>query len=151
MDISLSTWRLLGLSVATTYIGLGTFALTSPVAASKTFGIYPTKPAPGSNALPTAGGKTPAAHANEDIAAHASAVETSMILLGARDLSIGLAVGKLAYDGKLREAGTLILSGIVLCTVDVWEIFKRRGSAWGSAFAVGAGVWVGIGWGMVQL
>jgi hypothetical protein len=150
MDLAPSTWRLLGLGVSAGYIGLGTFAMTAPVLAAQTFGLYPANPAPGSNANPTRSSTKPAAHANADVANHARAVETSMVLLGARDLAIGLAVGKLAYDARLRETGTLILSGMVLCVVDVYEIFKRRGSGWGTAFAVGAGIWLGIGVGMVQ-
>ncbi|KAJ9608014.1 hypothetical protein H2200_008093 [Cladophialophora chaetospira] len=151
MDLSLSTWRILGLGVAGTYIGLGTFALTAPTKAAQTFGIYPKAPTPGSNAAPTRSSTKPPAHANADIAEHASAVETSMLLLGARDLSIGIALGKFAYDGQLREAGTLLLSGVVIVVVDVYEIFRLRGSGWGTAFAVGAGVWLGIGAGLVQL
>ncbi|EXJ58627.1 hypothetical protein A1O7_06054 [Cladophialophora yegresii CBS 114405] len=150
MDVSPSTWRLLGLGVGASYIGLGAFALTTPALAAQTFGLYPTTPAPGSNANPTRSTTKPAAHANADIANHAQAVETSMVLLGARDLAIGLAVGKLAYDFKLRETGTVVLSGAVLCAVDVYQAFRQRGTGWGSFFAVAAGAWLGIGAGLVQ-
>ena len=151
MELSLPTWRLLGLSVAATYIGLGSMAMLAPPTAAKAFGVYPTTPAPGSNANPTRSSTKPAEHANADVTNHAHAVETSMRLLGARDFSIGLAIGKFAYDGNLREAGTLILSGMVLCAVDVAEIWRLRGSGWGAGFAAGAGIWLGIGAGLVTL
>ncbi|KIW85802.1 hypothetical protein Z517_01194 [Fonsecaea pedrosoi CBS 271.37] len=162
MDFSPSTWRVLGLSVAATYIGLGSFAITFPVAAGKTFGLYPhssssslsgspsTAP-PGTNANPTKSRTSPAEHANADVANHAAAVTTSMALLGARDLSIGLALAKLGADAKLPEMGTVILAGMVLCAVDVYQIWRLRGAGWGAAFAAGAGIWVGIGVGLVQL
>ncbi|ETI22409.1 hypothetical protein G647_06484 [Cladophialophora carrionii CBS 160.54] len=150
MDVSPSTWRLLGLGVSASYIGLGAFAISTPSLCAQAFGLYPTSPAPGSNANPTRSTTKPAAHANTDIANHSQAVETSMVLLGARDLTIGLAVGKLAYDFKLRETGTLLLSGMVLCAVDVYEVFRLRGPKWASVFAVAAGVWLGIGAGLVQ-
>ncbi|KIW95138.1 uncharacterized protein Z519_03722 [Cladophialophora bantiana CBS 173.52] len=159
MDISPSTWRILGLSVATTYIGLGTFALTCPVLAAKGFGLYPhsspstSSPAapPGSNANPTKSSTSPPEHANADVANHAAAVTTSMVLLGARDLSIGIALTKFGVDGKLQDMGTLILAGMVLCAVDVYEIWRLRGPGWGAAFAAGAGMWLGIGFGLVQV
>ncbi|KIW31899.1 uncharacterized protein PV07_03487 [Cladophialophora immunda] len=159
MDLSPSTWRVLGLSVAGTYIGLGTFALTCPVLAGQGFGLYPhssaatssSSAAPGTNANPTKGSTAPPAHANVDVANHAAAVTTSMALLGARDLSIGLALAKFGTDSKLHEMGTLILAGMVLCVVDVYHIWRLRGSGWGAAFAAGAGIWIGIGAGLVQV
>ncbi|OAP60822.1 hypothetical protein AYL99_05824 [Fonsecaea erecta] len=151
MDLSPSTWRVLGLSVAATYIGLGTFAITCPVLAGQGFGLYPRAPAPGTNANPTKSSTTPPAHANADVADHAAAVTTSMALLGARDLSIGLALAKFGADGQLREMGTVILAGMVLCVVDVYQIWRLRGPGWGAAFAAGAGIWVGIGAGLVQV
>jgi len=151
MDFTPSTWRTLGLSVAATYIGLGTFALINPQNAAKTFGIYPPAPVPGSNAAPTRGTTASPSHANADVEAHVNTVSSSMLLLGARDVSMGLAIGKLAYDGKLREAGLVIVSGVVLCVVDVWEIWRLKGKGLGTMFAVGAGIWVGIGAGMAQL
>ncbi|KIX94436.1 uncharacterized protein Z520_09822 [Fonsecaea multimorphosa CBS 102226] len=160
-NISASTWRALGLTVAATYMGLGTFAITCPVLAGKSFGLYPHSSArlgsassaapPGSNANPTKSSTAPPEHANADVANHAAAVTTSMALLGARDLSIGIALAKFGADGKLRDMGTLILSGMVLCVVDVYHIWRLRGPGWGAAFAAGAGLWVGIGVGLVQV
>jgi len=146
MDVSLSpsTWRVLGLWVATSYIGLGTMAITAPVFAAKCFGIYPDLP-------PSSHSPSNAKHqqTDRDKENHADAVSTSMKLLGARDLSIGLALVALDYQGHQRPVGTLILSSFVLCVVDVYEVWKRRGSGWGAAFAAGAAVWMAIGWGIV--
>ncbi|KIX04700.1 uncharacterized protein Z518_05570 [Rhinocladiella mackenziei CBS 650.93] len=140
MELSPSTWRILGLSVTAGYIGLGTFAITQPVLAAQGFGIYPeSTPPPSTNrAFKT------------DKDEHASAVTTSMLLLGARDLTIGLALASFDYQENPRAMGTLILSSFVLCGVDVHEIWKLRGPAWGCAFAVGASIWMAIGYGMIQ-
>lgn len=74
-----------------------------------------------------------------------------MRLLGARDFSIGLALGLLAWDFRLRETGTVILSGMVLCAADIVEIFRRKGVAWGVSFTGGAAIWAVIGVGLVSL
>jgi len=142
MDLSLSpsTWRILGLSVATSYIGLGTMGMVAPVLAAKCFGIYPD----------LSSSSTAKTHqTDQDKDNHANAVATSMKLLGARDLSIGLALVALDYQGDQRAVGTLILGGFVLCVVDIYEVWKRRGLGWGGAFAVGAAVWMAIGSGML--
>ena len=140
MDVSPSTWRVLGLSVAATYIGLGTFAISAPVAAAQGFNLYPkNNSGVSSEKLLTA-----------DKEEHAKAISTSMTLLGARDLSIGIALACLDYQESPRAVGTLILSGMVLCATDVYQIWRLRGPAWGSAFAIGASMWLVIGVGMVQ-
>jgi hypothetical protein len=137
MDLSPSTWRALGLGVATTYLSLGTYALTLPFSAANVFGLYPSSPAGGPKA--------------EGISTtRVSAIDTAMRLLGARDLSIGLAIGVLSYEGRLREAGVVVLSGVVLCVVDVMEIVRLRGMRIGMGFAVGAGIWMGLGVGLYQ-
>ncbi|EXJ82034.1 hypothetical protein A1O1_08102 [Capronia coronata CBS 617.96] len=160
MDLSPSTWRVLGLSVATSYIGLGTFAITCPDLAAKCFGIYPDSSDGSSGISHTA--TTPDRHKGRgtetsknsslptDRDNHAAAVSTSMLLLGARDLSIGIALAWLDYQENPRTMGSVILSGLVLCVVDIYEIWRLRGPGWASIFAAGAGVWIGIGFGLVQ-
>lgn len=140
MELSPSTWRVLGLSVAATYISLGTFAITAPVLAAKCFGIYPDATSPPSTEKVV----------TTDKDSHAKAVTTSMLLLGARDLSIGLALAIFGYQGNLMATGTLILCGMPLCVVDVAEIWRLRGPRWGSAFAAGASIWLLVGYGLVQ-
>jgi len=140
MDLSPSTWRVLGLSVAATYIGLGTNAIAAPVQTAKVFGVYPEG--------------TPSASDDKvyltDKDKHAKAATMSMKLLGVRDVSIGLAIAVFGYQDNQRAMGTVILSGLVLCVVDVYEIWKVRGPGWGSAFAMGAAIWIVIGYGLVQ-
>ncbi|KAK5455172.1 hypothetical protein LTS15_005892 [Exophiala xenobiotica] len=140
MDLSPSTWHALGLSVAASFIGLGTYAIATPVQAAKVFGVYPegTQSRSDNKAYQT------------DKDKHAKAATVSMKLLGARDLSLGLAIASFGYQHNQRAMGTVILSALILCVVDVYEIWKMRGPGWGSAFAVGAAIWIAIGYGLVQ-
>ena len=140
MDFSASTWRVLGLSVAATYIGLGTFAISAPVTAAQRFGLYPQNNS----------GVSSEKLLTTDKEEHGKAIATSMTLLGARDLSIGIALACLDYQEHPRAMGTLILSGMVLCVADVYQIWRLRGPGWGSAFAAGASIWLVIGVKMVQ-
>ena len=142
MSLSPSTWRVLGLSVATSYIGLGTFALTAPTLAAKAFGLYPSFTVSPAASEPTA--------LNKAEASHARSITTSMTLLAVRDFSIGLALFAFDYQRNLHAVGTLILSGVVLCAADVFVIWKQRGSAWGAAFALGASSWMAIGYGLLD-
>jgi hypothetical protein len=144
MDLSHSTWRILGLSVAAGYIGLGSLGFVLPTLAAKNFGLYPA-------AASNDGTTKPRIPLNADVEAHVTSIENSVLLLGARDVSIGLALSKFAHDGQLRETGTLILAGMVLCVADVWQIWRARGAGWGGAFAAGAGIWAVIGLGLVQV
>lgn len=144
MDVSPSTWRVLGLSVAVTYMGLGSFAIAGPVHAGKLFGLYPEDSSPSSTDKPST------IIQETEKAEHADAICSSMTLLGARDLSIGIALAALHYQGGNQKAmGTVILSSMVLCAVDVYEIWRRRGAAWGGAFGAGAAVWAVIGVGLL--
>lgn len=140
-SLSPSTWRLLGLSVATGYIGLGSIGLFAPAFAAQGFGLYPSKAISPAATQPTALNKA------EDL--HARSVETAMTLLAVRDISIGIAL--FAFDSQRlpRAMATLIFSGVVLCVGDVAVIWKNRGSSWGSAFALGAGIWMGIAYGLL--
>ncbi|EXJ77457.1 hypothetical protein A1O3_09683 [Capronia epimyces CBS 606.96] len=162
MSLSPSTWRVLGRSVSTSYISLGIFAITYPVVAAKCFGIYPITDDTALAAKAT-GTATATATGNDnghghdhgnslttDKQRHASAVLTSMRLLGARDLSIGIALAWLDYQEKPQAVGTVILSGLVLCVVDVYEIWRLRGWQWAAVFAAGAGLWMSVGYGLMQ-
>lgn len=154
MDLTPATWRVLGLSVAISYMGLGTFALTAPVLAAKGFGLYPStasrSTAEAPKSVATTATTTTRLTTEDSKETHAAAVTTSMLLLGARDLSIGVALATFWSRDDRRAMGTLILSGMVLCVVDVWEIGRLRGPSWGGAFGVGAAIWMVIGYGLVQ-
>ncbi|KIV95799.1 hypothetical protein PV10_03409 [Exophiala mesophila] len=139
-SLSSSTWRLLGLSVATSYIGLGSIGLLAPGFAAKGFGLYPDKAVSPAASQPTALNKA------EDL--HAHSVETAMSLLAVRDISIGVALFAFDYQRQPRAMATLIFSGVVLCVGDVAVIWKNRGTAWGTAFAFGAGLWMAIASGL---
>lgn len=137
MALAPSTWRLLGLSVATGYIGLGTFALTTPVLAGKAMGVYP-----------AASNSTSSAVISEQ---HHQQACASMGLLAARDFSIGLALFAFDYQNAPHAMGTLILSGMVLCAADVYYVFRLRGWEWGSLLGLGAASWCAIGIGLIGM
>lgn len=146
MGLHYPTWRQLGLSVAVGYTFLGTFAIVNPTFASELFNLHP-KP---STFKPTAAEKGTLSSSRAVAKAHADATSTSMILLGARDLSIGLALLTFYYNEDSKAMGTLILSGMVLCATDVIWIWKLRGWKCGMAFATGALSWAVIGLGLLD-
>jgi hypothetical protein len=83
-----NTWRVLGLSVAAGYVGLGTMGLLIPVTMARNHGLLP-------NGGPDA----------ENFATRA------MTWISVRDISIGAALLAFYYQEKPREMGTVILSG----------------------------------------
>jgi hypothetical protein len=125
-QFSASTWRVLGISVASGYTVLGSFAIFSPVNAAKVLGVWP-KTVPEDGNSPTA---------------------NLMILLGARDLSIATALWVFEYQRKEKSMATVILSGMILCALDTWMVFKTRGVKWGSLMGAGAALWGAIGLGL---
>ncbi|KAK1833414.1 hypothetical protein QBC39DRAFT_278988 [Podospora conica] len=127
------TWRALGLSIAAGYTALGLFAVCLPQrAALEYFAIPPrARGAPG--------------QVGAKVTSPADAVDLLMPLLGARDISIGAALWALAYTGKWREFGTVVVAGTVLCAADgvaIWKFGGREKGAWISAAAAG---WTVIG------
>lgn len=68
-----------------------------------------------------------------------------MLMLGARDWSIAAALLWFWRRGQAREMGVVVLSGMVLCVVDLAVVVRRRGMG-----AVGWGLGLGVaGWGLV--
>lgn len=122
-QLSPSTWKVLGLSVAAGYTVLGSFAILDPKGAAKALGVWP------------AGGA-------ED---SKRAVSNLMIMLGARDVSIATALWVFHYQRKEKSMATLILSGMILCVVDTVMVFVTRGRVWGSLIGAGASIWGVIG------
>lgn len=109
MAISQSTWQALGLSVAASYAGLGLYSVLQPrQAASVFFALPPPKPKDGT----TQDGVV---------------VPLLMPLLGARDLSFAATMFALAYGGKWRELGTVILGGMILSATDIFFVWKSKG------------------------
>ena len=146
MDLHSSTWRQLGLSVGIGYILLGTFAITNPASTAELFNLHPKHTNDSTSATKNdVSNAITSAHI-----AHADSIATSMVLLGARDLSVGIALLTLHYKKDSEAMATLILSGMILCATDVIWIWKLRGWQWGLAFAVGATSWAVIGLGMLE-
>jgi hypothetical protein len=83
-----NTWRVLGLSVAAGYVGLGTMGLLIPVKMAENHGLLP-KGGPDAEKFAT----------------------TAMVWISVRDISIGAALLAFYYQDKPREMGTVILSG----------------------------------------
>jgi hypothetical protein len=83
-----NTWRVLGLSVAAGYAGLGAMGLLMPVKMAENHGLMPKSGVDAENFATTA-----------------------MTWISVRDLSIGAALFAFYYQEKPREMGTLILSG----------------------------------------
>ena len=133
MELQPSTWRTLGLTVGIGYTLLGTFGVTQSTLVAKLFNLHP-EPV---TSITTEDGRS----AVKQVAAHAESISTSMVLLGARDLSIGVALFAFYNKQDAKAMGTLIMSGAILCAVDVIYIWKSRGWEWGCAFAAGAVSW----------
>lgn len=106
-----STWNTLGLGVATCYATLGLSAALVPHRTAALLGFR------------VSGGPA----GNPD--GYDDNVPGMMAFIGARDLSIAAALFAFGGDGGgNREMGTLILSTMILCTVDVcvaWRNGKR--------------------------
>lgn len=120
-------WRMMGLSVAVSFAGLGTFAMTNPKKAVDFFGMKVT---------------------NQESAGLAT---DSMILLGARDFSFAAALAAFYYQENPQAMGTVIMSSMILCAVDCVWTYKLRRDAAGPLLGVGAAVWAYIGIGLLNL
>jgi Domain of unknown function (DUF4267) len=124
------TYRLLGLSVAATYIGLGSLSILNRPLATRIFcGDLAAE----------------AAEKHGDMSAH-----TLIPALSARDLSIGIALGAFYYYDMPRAQAILILSGLWLCAVDLDLIYRAQGSKAAAVTAGGVGIWAWIGWELLR-
>lgn len=97
-----TTWNTLGLGIATAATSLGLAAMLLPHQTSGMLGF---------RALGGAGGK--------------SDVSGMMGFIGARDLSIAAALFIFGRDGSNREMGTLMLSSLFFCFVDVYIVWNN--------------------------
>ncbi|KAK1753865.1 hypothetical protein QBC47DRAFT_385104 [Echria macrotheca] len=129
LTITPSTWRVLGLSIAASYTGLGLFEILRPHRASaEFFGL---------------GTKTTATTTENE--GETEAVAVMGPLLGVRDLSIAAAMFMFAWEGKWREVGTVIVAGTILCAADCFIVWRRMGARLGAGFVLGAASWTVIG------
>ena len=123
-----NTWRVLGLSVAAGYAGLGALGLIMPVPMAANHGLLP----------------------QNDADAEKFATKT-MAWISVRDISFAAALFGFYYQGKPREMGTVILSGMILCTADCILIYQHRTDWYAHSIAVGAAFWGWVGWKLIQL
>ncbi|KAL3442290.1 hypothetical protein BJX65DRAFT_312980 [Aspergillus insuetus] len=114
-----STWRLIGLGLATTVFSLGTLCLVAPSTAAEALGVIPTTPE------------------GRDFA------EKAMILVGIRDLAVAAAMFWLSRHGKDKELGVLLTVWTAVCAFDTcvtiqgpkgWD--KEVWALWGGAAVV---------------
>ena len=121
-------WRVLGLSVAAGYAGLGLMGMLIPVKMADTYGLRP-KQDPEADKFAT----------------------TVMTWISVRDLSIGAALFTFYYQSKPQEMGTLILSGMILCAADCILVYRYRQDMIAHSLPIGAAIWGWIGWNLIQL
>lgn len=76
----------------------------------------------------------------------ASILTTLTRLIGARDLSIGVALGMLIRQGRIKETATVIVCGSILCFADVVAAWVGVGPKLAMPLGVGAAWWLHIGW-----
>ncbi len=119
MVISQSTWQVLGLWVASNYVAGAIYPLVAPrSAAYEFFGV----PLPREPARDVSKAKT------ETQDSEALALVPLLVRLGAvRELSLAAAMLAFARRGQWREVGMVQLAGLILCSVDVFYVWKGKG------------------------
>ena len=122
-------WRVLGLSVAAGYAGLGSYGAFVPIQCATTYGLRPPNNDPEADKY----------------------LSRLMLWVGARDISIAAAISAFYYQENPRAMGTTILAGMLLCTVDTVTIFQAKGPALGIPIGAGAALWGWIGWNLLKL
>ncbi|CAM1509808.1 Fc.00g001430.m01.CDS01 [Cosmosporella sp. VM-42] len=123
--IAQSTWNTLGLGVAATWIALGVLGVSQPARAAELFGV------------PLATKES----------GHTSNIGIALIL-GSRDLTIGTALFALGRTGRYEEMGTVILTSMIICVIDVYLVWKTKRHLEMASFAIGSAVWAAIGLGL---
>ncbi|MCJ1442789.1 MAG: hypothetical protein MMC23_003286 [Stictis urceolatum] len=131
----LSTWRTLGLSVAASYTIFGSYLLSSPTHAGHLLGIR---------------SPSGAVHHSNPSAPVADPVVPAMRLLGARDLSLAVALFMFDYHQKPVSMGMLISSSVVLCLADFWWVARAKGRRLAAVFGAAGVGFAGVGWGLVS-
>ncbi|KAF3069571.1 hypothetical protein CFAM422_007072 [Trichoderma lentiforme] len=124
--ISASTWNSLGLGVAATFAILGSSALFDKKRTAELFSLEP---------------RATSAEKPKD----GSLVG---LLVGSRDLTMAATLFALHRAGQTDAMGTVILSSMIICAADVYIVWKGKKRAETTMFAVGAGIWAAIGFGL---
>ncbi|KAF2117240.1 hypothetical protein BDV96DRAFT_21944 [Lophiotrema nucula] len=123
--LSLGTWRILGLGMATTLTSLGLFCFIDPIGAADKLGVTATTPA------------------------SRQAVIKIMYFLGARDFCIATTLFWLGSNRQLKSMGVLLCSFGFVYIADIWvAVTGPRGWDAGVSGLLGGalvGSFVGLG------
>lgn len=143
-----SIWRVLGLSVAAGFAGLGTYAMSKY---SPGRNVYPRPELMRFNAVmpvrcASAHGLRPKVEPEGDEFA-----SRAMSWIGVRDVSIGASLLWFYYQGKPAEMGTVIMSGMIVCVADVYLVYQHRQDYYPFMLGAGAALWGWIGWNLRKL
>ncbi|KAK5997090.1 hypothetical protein PT974_02442 [Cladobotryum mycophilum] len=123
--VSPSTWNTLGLGTAAGFAVLGTYAIIAPNRTGELFGLQSWSSKPGKTSM-------------TGVAA----------LVGSRDLTIAAALFGLYHAGQTDAMGTVILSSMAICVVDIYLVWIRKRWTEVVAFTVGTAIWATIGLGL---
>lgn len=150
---SIPTWRLLGLSVGIQYTALALTCFVAPQTVIEFFGLSQST-GRSETSFNASLDKARQVHARasallED-AQHEQDLIDSMLLLGARDITIGAAICTFCYLNDTRAMAVTIISGLLTCAADVVAVYRLKGPQAGLQLGVGAAVWGGIGIGMLM-
>ncbi|GMK55675.1 hypothetical protein CspeluHIS016_0207310 [Cutaneotrichosporon spelunceum] len=127
--VAADTWKFLGLTVVAGYATLGTWALVAPRNAAEM--LFAPRPSSAESL-------------------HAGDTERYMRLLGARDLSMAIAMAWYARSNDWRAMGQMILAGMLICAADAWAAWQAKGPALGLVLAGGSTWWGVIGYALVN-
>lgn len=120
-------WRVMGLSVAVSFAGLGTFAMIAPKKSAEVLGM------------------TTSNKEADEVASN------SMVFLGARDFSFATALAAFYYQEDPHAMGTVIMSSMILCAVDCIWTYKLTRDSRGPVLGIGVAIWAYIGMGLLKL
>lgn len=99
------SWNALGLGVAASFAFLGTVSVVQPSVAEDLFGVA----------------KMQAPSPVRQLDSHSFS-----ILLGGRDMAIGVSIFLLAREGNTKSMGTVILSTLCVCLPDLYLVWRNK-------------------------
>ncbi|CEJ94288.1 hypothetical protein VHEMI09829 [[Torrubiella] hemipterigena] len=99
------SWNALGLGVAASFAFLGTVSVAQPSVAEDLFGVA----------------KMQAPSPVRQLDSHSFS-----ILLGGRDMAIGVSIFLLAREGNTKSMGTVILSTLCVCLPDLYLVWRNK-------------------------
>lgn len=99
------SWNALGLGVAASFAFLGTLSVAQPSVTEDLFGVA----------------KMQAPSPIRQLDSHSFS-----ILLGGRDMAIGVSLFLLAREGNTKAMGTVILSTMCICLPDLYLVWRNK-------------------------